>query len=430
MHKFIRSSLIILAIVIITIFLLALKPSSYQMTSAQSAYPAPDSPTLKITSQVDSPVFAYPPPSTPKVTITPTPIPAVNQDDSSFVKDAKSYASIMGVNFEEAKRRLLLQSEISELNLQLAEKEPYTYGGLWIQHKPDFRVIVLFTHDGETIIRQYIQNGPLTDLVYVITGQSTLIDLENTRKQASEITRKSGISFSSAINIPNNQAEIYVQDPDLLTKSLLISNAKLPDNLAVIKFKELSRPVTEIWGGEELTTCTSGFAVMGPGGIKGVTTAGHCQDTQAFNGVNLPFMSGTVGGLFDIQWHRADQDFTVRNLIWDGTYARFIFDVKFRASQSVGEFVCKFGKTSGYACGTIATTSQDGVNVRVDQIVVQGGDSGGPWFWNNTAYGTTISACLLNDNTPCAIYGPVDQIYNILGLVVLPAKYYLPIIQN
>jgi hypothetical protein len=135
-----------------------------------------------------------------------------------------------------------------------------------------------------------------------------------------------------------------VQDPDLLTKSLLNSNTKLPDNLAVIKFKELSRPVTEIWGSEELTTCTSGFAVMNPGGIKGVTTAGHCQDTQIFNGVSLPFMSGTVGGLYDIQWHRANQNFTVRNLIRDGTYARYIFEVKFRASQSVGEFVLNYNK--------------------------------------------------------------------------------------
>jgi hypothetical protein len=56
------------------------------------------------------------------------------------------------------------------------------------------------------------------------------------------------------------------------------------------------------------------------------------------------------------------------------------------------------------------------------------GDRGGPWFWNNTAYGTTISYTEHQDGSRDAIYGPVDHIYNILGLTILPAKTYLPII--
>lgn len=159
-----------------------------------------------------------------------------------------------------------------------------------------------------------------------------------------------------------------------------------------------------------------------------MTTAGHCQNTQYYNGVLLPFMGGTTGGVYDIQWHRADQAFTVRNLIWDGTYNRYIFGVKFRASQTVGEWVCKYGKSTHYDCGTIATTSQDGVNVRVDNVIVDSGDSGGPWFWNNIAYGTTIAYCQLTNGTPCSIYGPVDHIYNILGLTILPYKEYLPLV--
>jgi hypothetical protein len=59
---------------------------------------------------------------------------------------------------------------------------------------------------------------------------------------------------------------------------------------------------------------------------------------------------------------------------------------------------------------------------------VDHGDSGGPWFWNNTAFGTSISIIVYSDGSRAAIYGPVDNIYNTLGVIILPAKLYLPII--
>jgi hypothetical protein len=137
-------------------------------------------------------------------------------------------------------------------------------------------------------------------------------------------------------------------------------------------------------------------------------------------------MSGTPdagGTAYDIQWHRADQAFTVGNWVWDGSSNRPIYNVRFRASQAVGDWVCKYGMTSGYGCGTIATTSQDGVNVRLDDVTLQGGDSGGPWFVNTTAYGTSIAVMGTS-----SIYGPVDQIYSILGLNILQGKVFLPLI--
>ena len=148
-------------------------------------------------------------------------------------------------------------------------------------------------------------------------------------------------------------------------------------------------------------------------GDRGVTTAGHCADGQSWNGYYLSWMGGTTGGMYDIQWNRADPPLNARNLVWTGTYAQAIYFVKFRASQYVGEYVCKYGKTTGFACGFIQDKNFDGVNVRVN-VNVEGGDSGGPWFQNNVAYGTTT---LKYGNQ--TIYGPVDHIYNILGVNIL-----------
>lgn len=341
------------------------------------------------------------------------------QTNEVLLMDAKAYASVMGVDMDEAIRRLQLQNDIGELNQELIEKEGETFAGLWIQHQPDYRIIVMFTQNGETTLQPYIKTGPLANLVDVHTASATLKEIESARTQAVDAVSNLDMRTSSAVNIPNNRAELYVLDPAQLLAELKKANVQLPDSTDVVKFLELSKDVADIFGGKALTTCTSGFSVKNSSGTKGVTTAGHCNNSQSYSGKNLPFMSGTTGGVYDIQWHRGDHEFTVRNLIWDGTYNRFIYSLKFRASQSVGEWVCKYGKTTGYACGTIATTSQDGVNIRVDNMTLQGGDSGGPWFWNNTAYGTTISACTLGNGTPCAIYGPVDHIYNILGLTIL-----------
>ncbi len=61
----------------------------------------------------------------------------------------------------------------------------------------------------------------------------------------------------------------------------------------------------------------------------------------------------------------------------------------------MGSQVCKQGKTTGYTCGTISTISYCASGactwVRVagnGTNLSEGGDSGGPWFSGNTAYGS------------------------------------------
>ncbi len=217
-------------------------------------------------------------------------------------------------------------------------------------------------------------------------------------------------------------------DPFQVDTSLQAAGLHLPSNTQVIKVNEIAKEVEELYGGLALSTCTSGFSVIDSSGIKGITTAGHCSNTQYYGGVQLPFVAGTIGSDYDIQWHRGDQSFNVTNKIYDGNSDRFILGEESRAQQTVGFFVCKYGMTTGYECGEIAQIYVNGVNVRVDNITVAEGDSGGPWFLGNTAYGTTIYSCVLSDGTPCAIYGPVDQIYDILGLKILPVRIYLPLV--
>jgi hypothetical protein len=315
-----------------------------------------------------------------------------------------------------------LQPAIGELNRVLLEKEAATFAGLWIEHQPDYHVVVSFTEIDPEFLATYVE-AALIDGVEVRTAPVPLAALESARMAAMQIASRLGIPASSAVNVVLNRAELYVLDQGHLDAALRAAGMQLPENAAVITWQALPTHVTDIYGGQALPTCTSGFAVSDPtSGEKGITTAGHCSDAQSFNGSALIYKGGTpdsLSGPYDIQWHRADHAFTVRNLVFDGTNNRLIYGVKFRRSQAVGEWVCKYGLNSGYACGTLATNTQDGVNVRVDNVSVKARDSGGPWFWSNTAYGTTQSTCTLAGGQPCAIYGPADHIFDQLHVNIL-----------
>ncbi|HIE56888.1 MAG TPA: hypothetical protein EYP88_01465 [Anaerolineales bacterium] len=85
--------------------------------------------------------------------------------EEALIQDAKMYTSRFGVDLDEAIRRLKLQSEIGDLNAELAAKEQDTFAGLWIQHQPEYRVIVRFTRNGGVTTQPYIENGPLADII-------------------------------------------------------------------------------------------------------------------------------------------------------------------------------------------------------------------------------------------------------------------------
>lgn len=131
----------------------------------------------------------------------------------------------------------------------------------------------------------------------------------------------------------------------------------------------------------------------------------------------MPYQSGIQQFQYDVQWHTAP-DFTVRNLAWDGTWNRYIYGEKHRNNQYVGEYVCKYGKSTGGGCGNITSTTFNGTYIRVHSDSAdlgEPGDSGGPWFSGNTAYGLFTGDIEPGND---AYYMAINYI-DILGLDVL-----------
>ncbi|MCY4417911.1 MAG: S1 family peptidase [Chloroflexi bacterium] len=322
-------------------------------------------------------------------------------------EDDRAYAADYGVSVAEAQRRLGLQDDAGDLSASLVADEAATFGGLWVRHEPDFRVVVGFTEDGESTIRPHVEDGPLADIVETRTAAVALNTLVNDQGIAMNAVSGLGVGAESGINVFENRVELYVLDKATFDEALQKANIVLPGTVLVLEVAEFSSPDVDIYGGLALSRCTSGFGVKDSSGTKGITTAGHCYDTLHYDGLWIPHQEGTFQKSHDVQWHTAP-DFTVKNKIKVGTNTRSITSTRSRNSQSVGNYVCKYGKTTGYTCGNIVDKNfqftdersdcddpgncqwkatwikvhKDGVNLS------EGGDSGGPWFSKYTAYGT------------------------------------------
>jgi hypothetical protein len=145
-------------------------------------------------------------------------------------------------------------------------------------------------------------------------------------------------------------------------------------------------------GGEGITGCTTGFVVKNAAGVRGVGTAGHCQNAQSDDGQALVFQAGHEGAQGDFQWHTGPQaepdDFYSGDADTTEVARR---DVAGVGAPAVNQSLCKNGKNGFRDCGTVIQLNVchfDLCNlVQMDARRATGGDSGGPVYWGNTAYG-------------------------------------------
>ena len=304
--------------------------------------------------------------------------------------DAEAYAARYAVSVDEAVRRLELQRAAGELNAALQADHPETFAGLTIEHQPSFAVVARFTRGGAEALR-----GADPALAPVLRAERAAVPLRVLQRRLDAAygqVRGRGVEATGGLNLRANRPEIYVPAP-----AAAAARAAIPveTGAAVVVVDRLPAPEL-LYGGLALSTCTSGFYVVNGSGTRGISTAGHCGSSQSYGGSALTFLGESYSGSYDIQWHNRSGE-TYSNIIKVGTGTRAITSTRARASQVSGEWVCKQGKTTGNTCGTLSTTSYcfagactfvyvSGGSVNLSE----GGDSGGPWFSGNTAYGSHV----------------------------------------
>ncbi len=157
--------------------------------------------------------------------------------DEALSRDAQEYAKQFGVTVEEATERLQFQDGIGELNAALQANEADTFGGLWIEHEPDYRVVVLFTRNGKRTIRPYLASEPYARLVEVRQARYTLAELETIYAQATHELAKLDFGVNVLLDAPGNCVKVTVGDREWFESELRRAGVRLPDGveLAVVE---------------------------------------------------------------------------------------------------------------------------------------------------------------------------------------------------
>jgi hypothetical protein len=343
------------------------------------------------------------------------------RDQSKAIReDARYYARDFGVDIDEAIRRLNLQEAIGRLNFKLSTQEADFFGGLYVEHQPVFQVVVLFTEDRNATLKSYLENSPLEDFVTTRLVRLSLRELEATQLAASGALASLDVPFEHDINVRENLVEVYVTD---LTRAQAVQRTDVVGTLGphvkLVVVESLSRNTIGMQGGRPLRpTCTTGFSVVHNNGTEGITTAGHCANTMRYGSRRLVYQAGEYVGPYDVQWHTSTSRVDVfRPYFYSGSGSRPVYAVTPRAYQYVGEYVCKYGKETKAGCGVIISKNLNITYIRVHsdtEDLSEFGDSGGPWFVGNYAYGMMTADFEFNYD---AIYMALDYI-SILGLTV------------
>jgi hypothetical protein len=148
-------------------------------------------------------------------------------------QDARAYAEAHDVPLDEAIWRLRTQDPIGELQAVLQEQEADVFGGLWIEHEPVYKVIVLVTRNARRIERRYIQGGPLADIVEVREVRWTLEALTAAQAKVIQTLEEVGSRATTGIDVRGNCVTLYVADPAALLKEIDAAGLTLPEPVCI-----------------------------------------------------------------------------------------------------------------------------------------------------------------------------------------------------
>ena len=229
-------------------------------------------------------------------------------------------------------------------------------------------------------------------------------------------------------------------------------NFSVADFIHIKETTGFIEPTNTVAGGRRLEgyqqqLCTAGFNVVETATRElGLATAGHCDNDnyQRNPTARILFKSERNKGSYDVQWgaqQRGGVIFSQSNeIIVDGEKLT-ITDEASLADMTPGTTVCKFGVTTGRTCGSIKDAEfaanwngEAGTYVQVvsldGTVMNKGGDSGGPVYAGNSAYGLVHGRG--NDGSPWAndlFFMPIERM-STLGVATLTKPFQLDSVPN
>jgi streptogrisin C len=367
------------------------------------------------------------------VTLSPPPPGTIMQSPAeAWAQDAAVYAARYGVSLQQAMARLRAQEASVGETDAIASAYKDRLAGIFVEHLPAYRIVVLLTGDVPVPDRTISSEGIAVPVVFR-TGAPASRDalLAAIDRHQAEIRRSLIDPPGMGVDPRTGKLMLAVGagDADLTGLATIEADiaaiAGVPVHAVVLGRDSNSAVV----GGQTLESvdhqahrrsrCTSGFVVT-DGMRTGITTAAHCPDDLfdiAADGSRTPLtMVGAWGARYqDVQIHVAA---TAMPPLFeagaDVAGVRALSTWRNRPSLRAGDFVCHQGVTSGYSCAEVAMPDYappgdlcagpcPATWVAVEGPTCAHGDSGGPVFLGQTAFGLVKGGSYRSDGR-CLFY--------------------------
>ena len=341
-----------------------------------------------------------------------------------------------GISAADAAERVDVLSEVQQIVERALADDPNSFGGVWVDHSPTFKIIVAFTGEGDR--KAFLDRLPAKSRRYVQIRNATksLAAAQQDVDQILQALSAAKIVFETYFEPRSQNYVVTVKDQSAagtaraLIPAALRSMVNIRVGPVTETFQTNARSGDQIYGAWDLLdssgqpTCTYGFAGRDSSGRDSILTAGHCRTNPPFvvgsssggsHLVQLPTATATemrYGDLYDFRYHPVVGLMTGYWVYFKNSkpvvgYTQYVntvagvgpgdyFTVKgtvkqtsYNSNHYLDMPVCKSGYTTGFTCGNwVSGTDSKGVSYRgfvkvsgsSQPVIAFGGDSGGPVF--------------------------------------------------
>jgi len=400
-----------------------------------SASPAPAQPP--ITPPAADPTTPVPlPAAAPATTAAPRGVAAVPRVQSAIealAQDAREYAAQNGVALDEAMRRLRAQEESVAATDRIRDIYSDRLAGVAIEHKPDYRIVVLLTGNDPVAPQSIAAGGMTVPIVFrtgaPASGAAIIAAMRAHQAKIRALLPSAGMGLdqrSGELVVIAKDGDIEEMGAPVEVDAALEALTGVPVRVQPMQRKQVD---LEIEGGSRVVgafessgrryACTTGFVVT-DGARTGIVTAAHCPDMLTYfdpDGATteLEFIGEWGARYQDVQIHVSPA--AQKPLFYaasDKRTARRLTSWRNRSSTRAGDAVCHRGETTGYSCSQVELTDYapprdlcggpcEPLWVTVKGPNCRSGDSGGPIFNTTIAFGIVKGGSYERDGT-CSFY--------------------------
>lgn len=197
------------------------------------------------------------------------------------------------INQAEAKQRIELQEHVGAMAEKLGNENPQSFGGVWIQHEPVYKIIVAFKDaDTRSAIRETIEPS-MRRFIQLQNVRNSVVERELIIDQIAATLSVSGVRFATIYDYENDKITVQVASesgvgrvrqllPRELQSDIQIERASIPDATQASGAQAGDSVYPGWWyssasGGAY--RCSWAFAAKDNQGRQGILTAAHCPST-------------------------------------------------------------------------------------------------------------------------------------------------------